>query len=129
MLSTSEVAKAIGVSQTSVYNYVSRGILSPWGHDIVHGSRVMRFHPDTVTAFLKKFAITGYAGEELFCTGQIAQMAGIAQRKVHEYIKRGDLKPDIVLPAMSCGRSGRRLFKKETVDAFVSSLAIDWRKY
>jgi DNA-binding transcriptional MerR regulator len=53
----------------------------------------------------------------MFTTGDVARYLDISQSTVINYIEKGFLKPDLTLPS-SNARSGRRKFKKETVDAF-----------
>lgn len=54
-----------------------------------------------------------------FTTGDVARAVGVSVTTIDTYIKKGILKPDVYLP------SGRRKFRKETVENFVKSLKED----
>lgn len=50
--------------------------------------------------------------------GQVARQIGVSRSTVHKYIENGYLIPDRVLPSSS-DKSGKRLFKEETVKEFI----------
>lgn len=55
--------------------------------------------------------------KQYLTTGESAEYLGISQSTVINYIDRGILKPDIILPSKS-GKVGRRKFSYETLDNF-----------
>lgn len=57
----------------------------------------------------------------LYSTGDIGSMLNVAQTTIYNWIVAGILVPDIVEPDTSDGKSGKRRFKKETVDALIKS--------
>lgn len=58
-------------------------------------------------------------GKSFLTTGDIAREIGVSITTIDTYIRKGILKPDVVLP------SGRRKFERGTVDAFIKSLKED----
>lgn len=57
--------------------------------------------------------------KKYFTTGDIAREVGVSITTIDTYIKKGILKPDVILP------SGRRKFERSTIDAFIKSLKED----
>lgn len=55
--------------------------------------------------------------EVLYSTGEAARYIGISQSSVINYINKGWLVPDLVLPS-SNGKSGRRKFTEKTLKEF-----------
>lgn len=58
-------------------------------------------------------------GKKFYTTGDIAREVGVSITTIDTYIKKGILKPDVVLP------SGRRKFERGTIDNFIKSLKED----
>lgn len=58
-------------------------------------------------------------GKKFYTTGDIAREVGVSITTIDTYIKKGILKPDVVLP------SGRRKFERSTIDNFIKSLKED----
>lgn len=58
----------------------------------------------------------------LYSTGEVARLLGVSQSTVQSYISRGLLKPDYAMPSSRDGKSGRRKFKRSTIDAFIEVL-------
>lgn len=61
------------------------------------------------------------AEEKLYSTGQAAKIIGISQSSIINYIDKGLIKPDMVLPS-SNGKSGRRKFTEKTLMEFKKKL-------
>lgn len=61
--------------------------------------------------------------DELLTTGDVAKLLNTNVATIHNYINRGILTPDYVIPSAS-GKLSRRKFKQETVDAFLKSCGI-----
>lgn len=59
--------------------------------------------------------------EQMYSTGEAAKFIGISQSSVINYIDKGWLLPDLVMPS-SNGRSGRRKFKESTLIKFRDKL-------
>lgn len=58
--------------------------------------------------------------ETLYTTEDVAKQLGISCETIVTYVKSGFITPDYVKERDSLGRSGGRLFKEETVEAFLS---------
>lgn len=58
--------------------------------------------------------------ETLYTTEDIAKHLGVSCETIATYIKNGVITPDYTKPNDFLGRSRGRLFKKETVDTFLS---------
>ena len=59
---------------------------------------------------------------KMYTTGDAARFLQVSQSTVINYIDRGILAPDSVLPSLS-GRSGRRLFSEETLKEFKKKIS------
>lgn len=124
MLTVQEAALILKVSAPTVRSYARRGLLEP---DIVKQlgksgrySRML-FRRGTLDDFIRRYSTNEYLGEELLSTGDIVEYTGIPMRTLHGMIKRGVVKPDIVLPDTDYGKSGRNRFKKSTADKIIAS--------
>lgn len=120
LLSTGEVAKMLGIAQTTVYHFIINGFLVP---DKVNptqpsGKAGKRwFKRETVNAFLESCMTTKYNGERLLSTGEVAQYFGVSTGTVRYWVNRGMLKPDLIFP-MPDGSAGARRFKQSTIIYF-----------
>lgn len=61
------------------------------------------------------------ADEKTLTTGEVARYLGISQSTVINYINRGILVPDVILPSCN-SKSGRRQFKLETIENFKNNM-------
>lgn len=59
--------------------------------------------------------------EMMYSTGEAAKFIGISQSSVINYIDKGWLVPDMVMPS-SNGKSGRRKFNESTLREFRAKL-------
>lgn len=59
--------------------------------------------------------------EVMYSTGEAAKFLGISQSSVINYIDKGWLVPDLVMPS-SNGKSGRRKFTEKTLSKFRAKL-------
>lgn len=59
--------------------------------------------------------------ETMYSTGEAAKFIGISQSSVINYIDKGYLVPDLIMPSDN-GRSGRRKFKESTLIKFRNKL-------
>lgn len=55
--------------------------------------------------------------------GEVAAELGVHRATLHNYVHRGLLVPDAYGNEFADGRTGRRLFKQETIDDFISRCA------
>lgn len=117
-----EIADIFGIHRTSIDNYIKHGILVPdvTKDSMAFGSiRVRLFKQETVDAFVKSCIVTDYDGDEpLLTTEDAARMLWTTNSTIHNYVVRGLLKPDVVLPALG-KRGGKRLFKLSTVQTLL----------
>lgn len=124
MLSPKEVAEELSITVQTVYSYADRGLLKPDYERISGGAgkhTVREWKQSTVNAFKKKYAVGVYNGETLVGVGDVCLYLDIPIWKLNDYVKKGLLTPDVVLPGGSY-RTGRRLFKESKVKAFASEL-------
>lgn len=123
LLSVYDVAQRLQISTPTVRSYVKRGLLVPDVHkELGKGSRgysVYFFKYETVAAFLKAHATGQYYGERLFQSTDVSKQTGIPIRTLHSLIDRGVVKPDVILPDTTNGKSGRRRFTQKTIDAII----------
>lgn len=59
--------------------------------------------------------------ETMYSTGEAAKFIGISQSSVINYIDKGYLVPDLIMPSGN-GRLGRRKFKESTLIKFRNKL-------
>lgn len=60
--------------------------------------------------------------ETMYSTGEAAKFLGISQSSVINYIDKGWLKPDLIMPS-SGNRVGRRKFSLTTLNDFKEKLS------
>lgn len=63
--------------------------------------------------------------QSLMSTGEVARYLGVSQSIVLNYIVKGILVPDATPPMSRNGKSGRRKFKKSTVDAVAVKIGME----
>lgn len=61
------------------------------------------------------------SNSDFYTTGEAARYLGVSQSTVVNYIDKGILVPDIVMPS-SNNKSGRRKFKVETLESFKETM-------
>lgn len=115
-------AQELGITTTSVYNYIERNILRP--DIIVSTDNIMhyQFTRKTVDEF-RRSCTTGNVkkGERLYCSGEAAVMLKMGQSTFNDHVRRGNIIPDFILPPPKSGKCGRRMFTAATLRAFKSS--------
>lgn len=124
LLCTGEVANFLGVSQSTVCNYIARGLLVP---DLVMSttrdgkSGRRKFELETVRQFISNYATSEYLGGKLYGTGEAAKFLGVSRSSIQFYVTTGRLKPDVVFPATASGHVGSQKFKRKTLASFMES--------
>lgn len=119
MLTVQDAAMVLKVSDPTIRSYARRGLLKPdMVKELGRSGKYskMLFYRSTLDDFIRRYATCEYFGEELLSTGDIVEYTGIPMRTLHGMIKRGVVKPDIILPATDAGKSGRNRFKRATAD-------------
>lgn len=120
LLSTGEVAKMLGIAQTTVYHFITNGFLVPDKVNPAQSSGKCGkrwFKQETVDAFLESCMTTKYNGERLLSSGEVAQYFGVSTATVRYWVSHDLLKPDLTFP-MPNGGTGARRFKQSTVIYF-----------
>lgn len=119
LLNVNAVAKELGITSTSVYNYIDRGILRPDITVNTDGTAHHRFTRQSVDEFMKSCTTGRYKkGERLYCSGEAAVMLNMGQSTFNDHVKKGHIKADVILPPPSNGKCGRRMFTEATLNAF-----------
>lgn len=59
--------------------------------------------------------------EEYYTTGEAARYLGVSQSTIGNYIRRGIIEPDLILPS-SGKKSGRQKFKQSTLMNFKNKM-------
>lgn len=121
-LRVADLSRTFGISKATVLNYINRGLLTP-DIEVTHGCVTYRyFQQKTVDDFVKS-CVTGryHLGERIISSGEACQILGIAQSTFNEHVKKGNIKPDIVLPPTKNGKTGRRFYTMETLNAYRDS--------
>ena len=58
-----------------------------------------------------------------YTTGEAAKYIGVSQSTIINYIEKGLLKPDYILPAIGA-KKGRRMFYQDTLDSFKEKMIV-----
>lgn len=122
LLSVRAVAQELGLTTTSIYNYIDRNILRPDVTVTTDEAIHHRFTRKTVDEF-RRSCTTGKVkkGERLYCSGEAAVMLKMGQSTFNDHVRRGNITPDFILPPPKNGKCGRRMFTAATLMAFKAS--------
>lgn len=130
MYSVREVAEKMNVHRDTVNRYIRAGFIVP---DMVlpanrDGKTGMQlFKEETVRCFMESCGYTGRIGAVLLTPAEARNLIGISASTFSKYVRNGDIKPDMVLPAHG-DKQGDRRFLVDTVAHFVETSHIRRRK-
>ena len=95
LLSSSDVAERLGVSQATVARAIAKGLLQP-AATTPGGHR--RFRPEDIDALAWAHAAGRRRSGRLITSGEAARLLGVSQHTVIRAVHRGRLQPDEITP-------------------------------
>lgn len=130
MYSVREVAELMNVHRDTVRRYIHEGFIVPdlslpENRDGKVGMQL--FKEETVRRFLESCGYVGRMGAVLLTPAEARNLIGISASTFCKYVRNGDLKPDMVLPALG-DKHGDRRFLVDTISRFVETTRIRRRK-
>lgn len=123
-VSVTDLANFFGVHRSTIDHYIRREILTP-DYIVTNESSGRKgarfFNRSTADVFIASCVVTEYDGlEPLLSTEDVSKMLWVTNTTVNNYALNGKLTPDVILPALSEKRGGKKLYKLSKVQAFLA---------